>query len=396
MSGLSFTDKTFLEAVLGMGEGYVLDFSNTSFAHFFDALGIDIYEEQFAEFGVSKANRLRTFWKIGSSKEIASSLIALAEYVVARKFAGGCETINEEQIAKLRDIAQRSTSYLSNGAAVVPSSVTTEASITQNVISIEIHDDIYGHIQQYLATADYFHAVEESYKVVREKLRELTGSEKANDVFNENAQNKKYYAALFAKGTPANPAEADFFRGVGYLHLGVQFLRNEKAHTLATFVEPNLAIHYISLASLAYDLITRNLSEDMIQQIEGLVREKRQSYRSATAFYRDFEEGKWMGGLTLPTYLSSSATRKALKTKWLGEADFTRSFDHSNVVLMQLELVADHLMGDDLDHLLTLPTKDSYGNDQAAGMQPFLNFMEKQDPNRLSEKVRLWLREQEA
>lgn len=87
-------------------------------------------------------------------------------------------------------------------------------------------------------------------------------------------------------------AERDFRRGVGYLHLGVQFLRNEKAHTLATDMEPNLAVHYVALASLAYDLVTRYVSEAVVKEIEDLVVAKRRSYRSATAFYRDFEGGR--------------------------------------------------------------------------------------------------------
>ncbi|MFH0947371.1 MAG: TIGR02391 family protein, partial [Elusimicrobiota bacterium] len=51
--------------------------------------------------------------------------------------------------------------------------------------------------------------------------------------------------------------EKDFFEGVKFLHMSIQFLRNEKAHTPAQDLDKNLAIHYISLASLAYDLITR-------------------------------------------------------------------------------------------------------------------------------------------
>lgn len=37
--------------------------------------------------------------------------------------------------------------------------------------------------------------------------------------------------------------------------MAIQFLRNEKAHTPAKKLDNNLAIHYIALASLAYDLI---------------------------------------------------------------------------------------------------------------------------------------------
>ena len=39
--------------------------------------------------------------------------------------------------------------------------------------------------------------------------------------------------------------------------MAIQKLRNEKAHKPAEDIEKNLAIHYIVLVSLAYDLIDR-------------------------------------------------------------------------------------------------------------------------------------------
>lgn len=131
------------------------------------------------------------------------------------------------------------------------------AVIDNDFISLQINKDVYAHIKQYLDNEDYFHAVDEAYKLVREKLREITGNEKATEVFNMNAENKKYYAQLFGKVDGSTQAEKDFFRGVGYLNLTIQFLRDEKAHTLATQLDRDLAIHYISLSSLTYDLITR-------------------------------------------------------------------------------------------------------------------------------------------
>ncbi|WP_140404327.1 TIGR02391 family protein, partial [Bacillus pumilus] len=177
--------------------------------------------------------------------------------------------MRQELIEYLTPMASAPSSAQQESGA--PVTFTTEASVTANKIHIEIHEDIYNHIGQYLATGDYFHGVEESYKLVREKLREVTGKEKASDVFNNSAQSDAHYKALFGKAKPTTDAEADFFRGIGYLHLGVQHLRNEKAHTPATPMEPNLAIHYVSLASLAYDLITRYVSEDTINEIEAIV-----------------------------------------------------------------------------------------------------------------------------
>lgn len=43
--------------------------------------------------------------------------------------------------------------------------------------------------------------------------------------------------------------------------LGIQFLRNEKAHKPASELDINLAMHYIVLASLGYELISRGVQE---------------------------------------------------------------------------------------------------------------------------------------
>ena len=128
--------------------------------------------------------------------------------------------------------------------------------IMNSNLSISICPEIFNHIQKYLETGNYFHAVDEAYKIVRQKLEQLTGCEKASDVFNPNAENHKFYDTLFGNQPKPKTPEADFYRGIGYLHLTIQFLRNEKAHKPAEELDQNLAMHYITLASLAYKLIT--------------------------------------------------------------------------------------------------------------------------------------------
>lgn len=150
------------------------------------------------------------------------------------------------------DVVSRST----EGSSTI--SETSTASITSDVISIKIRQEIYSHISSFIDSRHYYTAVEESYKVVREKLKEITTEEAASAVFGENALNEKYWGDIFGevpeKGTP----EHDFMRGTGYIHMAVQYLRNEKSHTKAAELDKNLALHYISLASLAYDLISRD------------------------------------------------------------------------------------------------------------------------------------------
>jgi uncharacterized protein (TIGR02391 family) len=378
------SDKVVLEAVLGMSGGYVLDFSNESFGAFFHDLGIDVYDaERYPGFGDSKANRLRALWRGGTEDEVGRSLQALIEYIEAKRLTGFLSyEVNDESMDRVRAVAGRLAESAKRRADTPPSSVsfTTEATVTNNKIQIEIHEDIYAHISRYLETEDYFHAVEESYKVVREALREKTGSEKATDAFKPDN-----FPALFGH-EPSGQAEKDFFDGVKYLNMAIQFLRNEKSHTLATSMERNLALHYISLASLSYDLITRYVSEELITQVEDLIAAERRSY-SATRFYRVFEGARWLGSVTLPNELSSASVRRVLKDKWLGEADFTRSFDHSNIVLMRLEVVADALTKFDIDALLDLPTVDGNGYSQEAGTTMFLEFMKQRFPETISAKA---------
>ena len=64
MSDLTAIEKRKLERALGMGSGYVLNFSNRTFAEFFlDSFGIDIYDTKYDYGSGSKANRMRAFWE---------------------------------------------------------------------------------------------------------------------------------------------------------------------------------------------------------------------------------------------------------------------------------------------------------------------------------------------
>lgn len=65
-----------------MGGGYVLDFSNRTFAMFMADLGVEIEDE---EAGLSKANRLRAVLRSASPPEVARVLAALLEHRGARE-----------------------------------------------------------------------------------------------------------------------------------------------------------------------------------------------------------------------------------------------------------------------------------------------------------------------
>lgn len=83
MSDLSGVERALFERVFGMSSGYVLDFTNNTFAEFVSAaVGVDIYDPKYA-LGESKANRLRGFWSEAPNALVAALLEQLLEYAEA-------------------------------------------------------------------------------------------------------------------------------------------------------------------------------------------------------------------------------------------------------------------------------------------------------------------------
>ena len=80
MSALSTIDKQRLEDLFGMASGYVLNFSDRTFAEFFRVeIGINIYDQRYAFNGTSKAKRLHAFWEIETAPNIGRALEKLLE-----------------------------------------------------------------------------------------------------------------------------------------------------------------------------------------------------------------------------------------------------------------------------------------------------------------------------
>jgi hypothetical protein len=74
-------DMRLIDDLFGMSGGYVLDFTDRTFAEFFrDDLGINIDESRYRLEGTSKARRLRYFLKISTSEHRLRALTALWEY----------------------------------------------------------------------------------------------------------------------------------------------------------------------------------------------------------------------------------------------------------------------------------------------------------------------------
>ena len=229
-----------------------MNFIDRTMTEFFrDDVGININDKAYDYSSGSKANRLRGFWRVADDKLVGKSIIRLIEYINTQIAIGDLkkEDFPQERINACRAIGERM-----GGNNTAEKENKSQATFKEGNINIILQKDIFDHVQKLLNNGHYFNAVEEAYKVVRKKLRNVSGKEKATDAFNQSNLEK-----IFGHQS-VDDAEKDFFEGVKFLHMAIQFLRNEKAHTPATELDKNLAVHYIALASLAYDLINRKQS----------------------------------------------------------------------------------------------------------------------------------------
>src|SRR5580704_3194303 len=81
MSSLTFLERRKLEELLGMGSGYVLDFSNRTFTEMIlESTGKHIYSECYDNASGSKANRLRAFWKVEPDAVVGKLMGDMLEY----------------------------------------------------------------------------------------------------------------------------------------------------------------------------------------------------------------------------------------------------------------------------------------------------------------------------
>ncbi|MCE0744873.1 hypothetical protein LWC05_13390 [Acetobacter sicerae] len=74
MSTLTEIDKRYLEKILGMQSGYVLDYSDTTFQEFFTRYGIEIHSQKYQTYGSSKARKMRAFWESESDAIVGQVL----------------------------------------------------------------------------------------------------------------------------------------------------------------------------------------------------------------------------------------------------------------------------------------------------------------------------------
>lgn len=80
MSSLKMIERQPFEDLLGMSGGYVLDFTDATFASFFaESVNRRIHDDRYTANGSSKAKKLRAFWELESDGVVGKTLQELVD-----------------------------------------------------------------------------------------------------------------------------------------------------------------------------------------------------------------------------------------------------------------------------------------------------------------------------
>jgi uncharacterized protein (TIGR02391 family) len=111
-----------------------------------------------------------------------------------------------------------------------------------------IHPEIENKCLLLYKSGAHAEAVEKSFKIVKDRLRELTTYEKGSEAFGKGK--------LHIKGAAAPNVESDFNNAVKFLTMAIDMFRNEKSHTSdAKIDDPIRSYQYLSMSSLALYLL---------------------------------------------------------------------------------------------------------------------------------------------
>jgi len=112
----------------------------------------------------------------------------------------------------------------------------------------DLHSEIFEKCHKLFEDGALAESVEKGFKVVRDRLRELTGHETGSEAFGKGK--------LHIKGAAASHVDEDFNEGAKFLTMAIDRFRNEKSHTSNAKIDsPTRAHEYLRLSSLAMRLL---------------------------------------------------------------------------------------------------------------------------------------------
>lgn len=106
MSSLTDIEKRYFENLLGMTSGYVLDYTDQTFAEFFKSHRVAIHDAKYQTYGSSKAKKLRSFWEQEPDALVGKVLSELLDTSEAIDALNGQQS-DDAVLAKARSIVAR-------------------------------------------------------------------------------------------------------------------------------------------------------------------------------------------------------------------------------------------------------------------------------------------------
>jgi uncharacterized protein (TIGR02391 family) len=138
--------------------------------------------------------------------------------------------------------------FSEEGEAIAKGATLEAIQAAQGIPVALLHADVLSKCQKLFESGHYPEAVEKSFRLVRDRLRALTGFEKGSEAFGKGK--------LHIKGAIAFHVDKDFNEAVKFLTMAIDMFRNEKTHTSETGVDdPTKALQYLILSSLAMRLL---------------------------------------------------------------------------------------------------------------------------------------------
>ena len=152
MSSLTSVEKRYLERVLEMSGGYVLDFTDATFGELFNRHKIDIHSAEYLTHGPSKAKKMRAFWEHENDNHVGRVLTEMLD-----NYEASCDLGERERdvvpLEKGREIVARLF-----GKSPVTNSVTPEQFLSEefkipSIVKLPVESSVSEIIQHRLSEA---------------------------------------------------------------------------------------------------------------------------------------------------------------------------------------------------------------------------------------------------
>ena len=191
MSDLTRKEKQTLEYALAMESGYVLHFSDRTFAEFFEEdFGINIYSDKYSLYGDSKAKRMRAFWE----KEDNALVGEVLDLLLNNNSSDECYQI----VRRLRE----SSDYKLIDGRLVPIHGEEDAKEVEQAVKNLPYPNARGHLKKAVKLfadrpdPDYANSIKESISAVESLTCELTGKKNFSAAVKELKKDIRLHGAF--------------------------------------------------------------------------------------------------------------------------------------------------------------------------------------------------------